>query len=413
MASHKSVKSSSLSGSPNEAAPPPDHESSIEGPDPSSLELQKVLAAIADKAPSGPVGSKGLLGITQATRPAWSIREDHGQLTVWLPANLESSADDPLVIAAAKAIALFPAELVSIQKGLDGETRDSKDTTKASLWAFGAAAALHDRNITTNPHYTGVFGKGFNWVVKKHFEQLNINTQYLTGGSASFFEVVTGTAWGNNVSGEVNRLIAIIRRGAGYLRINDPKPWLKSYEAIRSSFLKKDLKSQRVGILSQMEVNYLSTHYPDASQAYKKFEEAYEKADLTFVFNLHKHLNAVAQATAQVESVANDIIQQRIRVLYPSQKGPRARARKTPVRELINNLDGPSYITQFNPALVAGKPKFTIPDHILGNLEQNPEDTSLLLVQQYKKYTETIQDDNYRVECQNWFQANLASRFSM
>jgi hypothetical protein len=214
------------------------------------------------------------------------------------------------------------------------------------------------------------------------------------------------------VSGEVNRLIALIRRGAGSLKINDPRPWLKNYEAIRSQSLKKDLKHKRVGILTQMEVNYLSTHYPEASQAYLKFEELYKQADLTFAHNLQKHINDVAQATARVESVANDIVQQRIRVLYPSQKGPRAKARKTPIRELIDNLDGASYIANFNPALVASKPKFTIAEHILENLEKEPEETYKLLIKQYSTYIQTIQDESYRTECLNWFQASLASRFN-
>jgi hypothetical protein len=332
---------------------------------------------------------------------------------VWLPSNLESSADDPLVIAAAKAIELLGTDKITIQKGLEGEIRDSKETTKASLWAFGAAAALHDRDITSNPHYTGVFGKGYNWVIRKYFEQQNVDAQFLLGGSASFFEVVTGTAWGNNVSGEINRLIALIRRGAGSLRINDPKPWLKSYEAFRSSFLKKDLKHKRVGILSQMEVNYLSTHYPEATQAYDKFEVALSQADLTFVLNLKSHLREVAIATAKVESIANDIIQQRIRVLYPTQKGPRARARKTPVWELINGLDGATYVSAFNPASVAGKPKFTIPDHIIENLEKTPDETRLYLMQMYQTYVRTVTDTKYQQECLDWFQATLASRLSM
>jgi hypothetical protein len=326
---------------------------------------------------------------------------------------LESSSDDPLVIAAAKAIELIGADRITLQKGSDGEVRDSKDTTKASLWAFGAAAALHDRLITSNPHYTGVFGKGYNWVIKKYFEQLNVDSQFLIGGSASFFEVVTGTAWGNNVSGEINRLIALIRRGAGSLKINDPRPWIKSYEAFRSSFLKKDLKHKRVGILSQMEVNYLSTHHPEADQAYDKFESDLSQADLTFVINLKQHLRSVAMATARVESVANDVIQQRIRVLYPSQKGPRSRAKKTPIWELINGLDGATYISAFNPATVAGKPKFTIPDHILENLDKAPEDTHKYLVQQYKAYVQTVSDTQYRNDCLDWFQATLASRLSM
>jgi hypothetical protein len=406
-------RTSSQSSIPlNEGGHPPGTGSSYEGTAPSSLQLQQVLGQIACKAPTGPVGSKGLLGITQDIRPAWSVREDHGNLTVWLPSNLESSADDPLVIAVAKAIELLGQAQINFQVGLEGEIRDAKGTTKASLWAFGAAAALHDRHITGNPHYTGVFGKGYNWVIKKHFEQLNINTQYLTGGSASLFEVVTGTPWGNNVSGEVNRLIALIRRGAGALKINDPRPWLKSYEAFRSSFLKKDLKHQRVGILTQMEVDYLSITYPEADQAYVKFESDLANADLTFVANMQQNLNAVARATARVESIANDIIQLRVRALYPPQRGQRAKAKRTPIWELINAMDGPTYISCFNPALVAGKQKFTIPEHALEDLDQDLEGTHKFLIQQYTAYVHTIPNGSYRADCISWFEAAIAARLN-
>jgi hypothetical protein len=215
------------------------------------------------------------------------------------------------------------------------------------------------------------------------------------------------------VSGEINRLIALIRRGAGSLIINDPKPWIKSYEAFRNSFLKKDLKHKRVGILSQMEVNYLSTHYPEAAQAYIKFEADLAQADLTFVHNLKTHLRSVAIASARVESIANDIIQQRIRVLYPSAKGARARARKVPVSELISGLDGPTYISAFNPAAVTGKPKFSITDNVIENLEKDPDATRKHLWQQYQVYVRTIDDKKYHDDCLDWFEATLVARLNI
>jgi hypothetical protein len=378
-------------------------------------QLRIVMQKLSNRAPSGPVGAKGLKNVKSEHRPAWSVQETDGKLLIWVPKNLESFGDDYLVIAGIEAIIrLEKTETVELLLAEDDSPRLYKEgQSKVSLYFSGMSSALRTDTIATNPNYSGAFGKGYNWIVFKKFEAANVNVAFLSGKPPSPQKIASGSAWGDQLSGSTNRLIALCRRGAATLTIAKPAQWLRSYESFRGKELKKDLRSQRVGILSREEINHLAGRFPGITEAYTSFEEQLKYATIPWMVDLHTHIGQVNRSSAGVEAIANNIIQQRLSSILPQNKKQRERSLKKPMAVLIEELDGEDYINFFNPAMADSKPRFVVDIDRLKVDNVLPLTTKDMLIHQYGEYAKSITDDKYRQYCTSWFEATLASKLGL
>jgi hypothetical protein len=379
----------------------------------SEAEILNIMRTLSERAPSGPVGQKGLISAKQEKHPPWSVQETNDALHIWVPENLESFGDDYLVIAAIEAIFLLQqTKTVVLITTDEDQPRKYKDTqNKVSLYFSGMACALKARHIQSNPKYSGAFGKGYNWIVFKWFEHAKVNSVFLTGGVTSPQMIASGSAWGDQLSGSTNRLIALCRRGAGALQVDGIAQWLRPFESLRGKEIKKDLKHKRVGILSKMECDYLCSRYPEVLDEYWKFAEELKTADLAFARNLPQRITKVNMASAIPESIANRVVQQRLNVLLPPQKRAREKALKKPILALIEEMEPEVYIETFNPAMVYTKEVFSCNlKHILVH-NDDPIRIGQILRDQYFKYSGHIGGDKiYRDQCISWFDATVASK---
>jgi ribosomal protein S7 len=245
------------------------------------------------------------------------------------------------------------------------------------------------------------------------FEAANVNVAYLSAKPPSPQKIASGSAWGDQLSGSTNRLIALCRRGAATLNIVKPAQWVRSYESFRGKELKKDLRSQRVGILTQEEVNHLARRFPGINESYQEFEEQLKFATIPWMVSLPTHIARINRSGASVEAVANTIIQQRLSSLLPSGKKQRERTLRKPMSVLIEELDGEDYINFFNPAMADSKPRFTVDIERLKVDGTLPLSARTVLSRQYAEYARAITDDYYRQYCISWFEATLASKLGL
>jgi hypothetical protein len=288
----------------------------------------------------------------------------------------------------------------------------SDKSNKVSLYFMGCAAALRATTISTFPDYSGSFGKGYNWVVHQMMNKLKLNPNYFKGNSVSPNTIITGSAWGSQLNSGTIKLIALIKRGAQALRFASPHLWLRSYESFRGNEIKKDLKHRRVGILSQIEVDYLSRRFPNIEEGYESFKGELRTATLEFCEAIPQRLAALNRAAKPAEILASTTVQRRIQASLPTSKKLREKALKRPIKESFDEMDGEAYIAAFNPAELATNQRFQV------NLDEfNPEDGAEfrrgMLIQQYYQATQMITDEQFRRDCRDWFAATLAAKLNL
>jgi hypothetical protein len=277
---------------------------------------------------------------------------------------------------------------------------------------MGMAAALKTVRISSNPDHSGSFGKGFNWIVHQKMKSLGLNTNYFKHNSPSPNVVVTGSAWGTHLNSNTIRLIALAKRGASGLTFTNPHLWLRSIESLRGSEIKKDLKHKRVGILSQIEVDYITAKYPNIQQDYDNFANELRGADVAWCQTLEDRIKALNRAAKPAEILANTVVQRRIQAALPENKKLRDKALKRPIKESIDAMGGEAYIKAFNPAEIATSQPFSV------SLDLFPESATQEQVRndlcaQYATAVRIISDESYRQKCINWFAATIAAKLNL
>jgi hypothetical protein len=369
----------------------------------------EIFQRLAERAPTGPVGAKALSNETKA-KP-WSVREDNGQFTVYAPKNIEAFCDDFLTLAGVTAALRIPG--VTILPSLEeSDVKSIIETKSTQLYFSGVAAALKLPTIKSFPDYSGSFGRGFNFVVHQKLEDTKVSVKLLKGATETLQHAASGKAWASNTTADQQRIFALIRRASRMITVENHGLWLRSWRSLQGQEVKKTIKHLKVGILSKVESDYIVQLHPKGPELYEILQRKIVEADLNIMVNLPNMIDEANKALSIPERIADTVVRLRLSRILPSQGKARKNALSRPMAELIDEMDGEAFIETFNPALVTRATMFKLNLDRFTGTSASPEEIKRILVEDYKKYLTTIEDDSYRSYCCNWFESALNARLN-
>jgi hypothetical protein len=287
--------------------------------------------------------------------------------TVYIPADLEKAADNPLALVACAAIKAMGAH-VAFSNKTDGELENVDKKVAMYLsgvsWALNFSVegvpALHPFQSVTGP-----MGHGFYHVAHSVLQHKYASSSWAKGQGWSLTKGLTGKAWSDTLSPSTRRIITLVNRACSSIRNTDA--W-RSYFRPKDSFLgreiKKSLPHMKVGILTQQESDYISLAYASNIQKYKGALHCLDEPNEEILPQLGKLLKDAGTAIQPIDQLVDKIVKFRVTVIYPENKREKKAALKRPIIDLIEEVPELEYIERWDPSYLGGLKPFKVPPRI-------------------------------------------------
>jgi len=324
-------------------------------------DLSNLLISSTKKLPTGPVSAtKRALGKDEKIL-AWSTTMEDGRLTVYLPQNLESLGDNPLVLAGlAACYALKP----NFELADESHPSDQEFEKKQELYLSGLAWALREGEGMLPPYHdaSGAMGHGFYWVCHHALEtKLNSGTWWAKGSPWHLTKGMTGKAWSSELDAMTRRVNSLLSKAAASLDVKTNwATWVRSKESFLGKEIKKSLPHIGTELLTEPEKEYISSRFDGPIRQYNSLLDGFDNLTMPYIMGLAKNIKAVGSLLRPLSILCDEIISHRISNVYPREKRARRLALKRPIRELIQELDSPHYISTFDPSVLGGRKAFTV-----------------------------------------------------
>jgi hypothetical protein len=328
----------------------------------SDLALRDVVETIAATLPTGPLKSQ--VGVQELSAiKAFSFTEREGKFYVYVPKTLEKWADDLLVKCAIAAIKSLGAEVLGCQDEFVSTVKyDSKVTSYlwGIMWGLSGNGKLLPCNETS-----GSMGHGFHFVAHEALaEQLKAGTFWAKGKPVTLQKGTTGKAWGETLSPQERKIIALVTKAARHL---DVKSQWASYFRSKESFLghevKKALPHKKLGILSEAESEYYDTAYSKEIGEYNRLLDVLKEPQLGPLRELGNTIRHVGQRLAPLCLQVDQLVSYRASLIFSKDKKVRKTQSKMPIKDIIARMGVQAYCEAFDPTVIAGSKAFRINDN--------------------------------------------------
>jgi len=320
--------------------------------------LEKIWAIISTR-PSG----WGQVQQDKSRLEPWFTQKDsNGTITVTIPSDIESFADDPGVVSCIAAIHACNAKVI---EGLPMATnpelwqRCHPDT---DLYYHGIAALFKDGCVRSYPNYSGWFGKGYNLIARRRLTNEGIKPWAIKGSSMPLRKIWSHKAWGETLPRGYKHLEMLFREAADALELSEEgiTSWMVPLSAIKGTKVKRSLATSKGGFLLQPDIDALNIRFRTGIEAYERFETEMSKPTKRTFVELEEKIASTNKAIATLEGTASRIIDTRAKLLYPP--APKVRGRKpkkVPLKEKLLNVDPILFINRFGPYEACGIAPFT------------------------------------------------------
>jgi hypothetical protein len=375
---------------------------------PSNDSLTELINKLYKKLPTGPVSAAARTLVKSEKTLAWTTSVEDGKLTVYLPQNLESLGDNPLVLPGlAACYALKP----NFEWADEEHPPHQVFEKKQELYLSGVAWALREGEGALAPYHdaSGAMGHGFYWVCHHTLEaKLNAGTWWAKGSPWHLTKGMTGKAWSSELDAMTRRVNALLSKSAASLRIDaNWATWVRSKESFLGKEIKKSLPHTSTELLTEAEKEYLSSRFAGPIKQYRDLLAGFDNLTVPFIQGLAKRLKEVGSSLHPLSILCDEIISHRITNVYPREKRARRLALKRPIRDLIQELDNARYINVFDPGILGGRKPFSVYT-AEGDV---PDDIDLPLLR--KQYQSTI--SGFKVQgnqslynlCSSWADAAI------
>jgi hypothetical protein len=271
----------------------------------------------------------------------WASSEIDGRITVVVPANLESFADDPMTLLACAALtALNEPTIISLADHGGYKVLDKKSQKNPCQWALGAASFLQYREASP-PKARGPWSRGWHWAASWSMEPLKIDSWLLNGRSEHLTHAMTGKAWSQSVDPCYARIEALARAAAKNIRYTpDIQAWKVPYQSLIGTHIKKSFFNEKEGVLSQAEISTLKTAYNAELTAFKQLAADYEA--ISSEQELKDFPSVISSRTkdlAKLENLYDNIVRSRVRFITPDSVREKKREAKRPMKDRIAEID--------------------------------------------------------------------------
>jgi hypothetical protein len=370
--------------------------------------LQKIWTIISTR----PSGWGQVQQDKSRLEPWFTHKDSNGTITVTVPSDIESFADDSGVVACIAAIKRLNANII---EGLPMATnpelwqRCHPDT---DLYYHGISALFKDGCVRSFPNYSGWFGKGYNLIARRRLANEGIKPWAIRGSAMPLRKIWSHKAWGETLPLGYKHLEMLFREAADSLELSEEgiTTWMVPLSAIKGTKVKRSLAVSKGGFLLQPDIDALNIRFHDGIKAYEDFETEMSKPNKRTFIELETKIASTNKAIATLESTASKIIETRAKLLYPPIPKTRGRKpKKVPLKEKLLNLDPILFINRFGPYEACGVSPFTTSEEA----SIDPQSGALRIAkleQEFTQYT-TRQPVDMADVLRSWWNTEVLPRY--
>jgi len=364
--------------------------------------------------PSGPVGT-GVTDTDIASRGVWAVNElPDGIISVCIPVNMESWADDYQCIAAIEAISLLPKyELSLSHQPWNTDLRLPERKTASAQYFAGIAHALRYLGSEPSRNFTGSFGKGYDHIVHVVLENLNIPFFLIKGNNKNPLQFLSKSAWGKDVDITRMRLAALIRRAAKNIVPYDLHSHIRSSQSLRGHGIRNGLPWNKEGIISAEENRVIRSMFSNCESAYKELCEIIDdqKCTIESLRGIPKKIEELSKSLRPADELVDKMVHQRFLALNRGLTGKRLKdAQKQTIELRVQNMDPFERSTVFHPLFIRGR-KFNTSEVIREACERGHEEAIEELKTNIKLFCDAEEVSILRNLAAAWFSNNLLANF--
>jgi hypothetical protein len=304
--------------------------------------------------PSGPITAAAVQD-NQVRKP-WSFTSGENGVTVYLPDNIESLADDPLALACIAACkCINPIYVMTSEK-----MENANFSKQQSNYLSGIAWALNTKDLQAPDYHqlSGSLGHGYYYVAHKILQHRVGSTWWAKGSPWHFTKGLIGKAWSKASDAQTICASALISKACTCLTVKDEtvQNWKREGESFRGKELRKALKISS-HVISEDETSYLKVVYGAQIKAYENALDAVKNLSMASVPHLSSHFQKVGKDLQELAVKLDKVTSHRMSVLYPKEKGKKKSA-QVPIGTRINELEWEKRIFTFDPSIWGGYAPF-------------------------------------------------------
>lgn len=196
--------------------------------------------------------------------------EPDGKITVAIPKNLESFADNWIVKVAVAAGYVVGAQFVSTINDVTGLdfVKDYKE------YLHGVAAALKQSKEEggVEPDRTsGQFHQGYNWVVSRYLSKLPDKELYRTNYTSLWMALTGSEVWNAQAADWKKALYQLVVLAGQKISVPQPLLFAKSFESVTSSKFTKEWSWQKRALFSDFEIKVMNNFIQKPLDNYNKW----------------------------------------------------------------------------------------------------------------------------------------------
>jgi len=197
------------------------------------------------------------------------------------------------------------------------------------------------------------------------------------GTSKTPSQVLMASAWGQGMPQELRRLEALLRRAARVLPLEEQAhTWCRSRSQLTGHGLKASLPWNSVGVLSEVEANWMANQFREGAEAYNSMLQSLEPQNVTL--DIMKGIPALNTKVSNMLRDAAIMAENTVRGRFVEMNAGLNRRQlqqeqARPIRDRLTRLGLETKLKVFHPLYLRGR-QFRISEELLQGIEnQIPE----------------------------------------
>jgi hypothetical protein len=285
-----------------------------------------------------------------------------------------------------------------------------KEDQKAFAQYFaGCASALKYSSADPAKEFSGSFGHGYSFIVHSALKELKIQSWYVRGHAKSPSQVLTQKAWGVDLSPELRRLEALLRRASRALDLKSvAHTWMRSSESLSGNGIKKTLPWSKVGILTLAEQEFLSYEFKQAADNFYRLKADIDHPDLVLMQNFPNRVKEVSQSLRLPALMVDRLIAGRFQALNRglSRKELKHQS-KLPIEVRIGELDMETRMEVFHPLFLKNR-RFRVTQELVKAVDTGDPDARKELLHQATIFCQAEENKRLQRLALSWFNTELS-----
>jgi hypothetical protein len=325
---------------------------------------------------------------------------------------LESFSDDYQAIAGCAAISCLSGvefERSTVEWPISQRLSDAQKST--AQYFAGIAHAFRYACKQPYQEYSGSFGHGYSWIGHLWMEANQVQGWLVKGTSRTPAQILTKSAWGSGMPAELRRLEALFRRAARAMPLlRQAATWCRSRNQLVGHGLKQDLPWHKVGILTRVEADWMSTQYPAAIEAYQSMLDSLRPENITLdVMKGLPRRNAEISAKLRNPSrMVEDTIRGRFTALSAGfTRRDAAREQKRPINDRIASARLETKLEVFHPLFLRAR-RFRVSEELVEAHLKGDAIARAELREQAREFCQAEPDPQLRELAHTWFSSALS-----